>query len=117
MKKALELKKKYLNEREKLFDALIKSNDGVNFNKNHTQLVDRIVKALVKEILNHFPVSNFSLIAVGGYGRQDLSPKSDVDLLFLYKILLISLFGFLYNTSRGIHLCLSSKFVYKHAQI
>ena len=85
MKKALELKKKYLNEREKLFDALIKSNDGVNFNKNHTQLVDRIVKALVKEILNHFPVSNFSLIAVGGYGRQDLSPKSDVDLLFLYK--------------------------------
>ena len=85
MKKALELKKKYLNEREKLFDALIKSNDGVNFNKNHTQLVDRIVKALVKEILNHFPVSNFSLIAVGGYGRQDLSPKSDVDLLFLYQ--------------------------------
>ena len=85
MKKALELKKKYLNEREKLFVALIKSNDGVNFNKNHTQLVDRIVKALVKEILNHFPVSNFSLIAVGGYGRQDLSPKSDVDLLFLYQ--------------------------------
>ena len=85
MKKALELKKKYLNEREKLFDALIKSNDGVNFNKNHTQLVDRIVKALVKEILNHSPVSNFSLIAVGGYGRQDLSPKSDVDLLFLYQ--------------------------------
>ncbi|NCX68970.1 MAG: hypothetical protein EBW93_07690, partial [Betaproteobacteria bacterium] len=85
MKKALELKKKYQNEREKLFGTLIKSNDGVQFNQNHTQLVDQIVKELVKEIQNQFPVSNFSLIAVGGYGRQDLSPKSDVDLLFLYQ--------------------------------
>ena len=85
MKKALELKKKYQNEREKLFGTLIKNNDGVQFNQNHTQLVDQIVKELVKEIQNQFPVSNFSLIAVGGYGRQDLSPKSDVDLLFLYQ--------------------------------
>ena len=85
MKKALELKKKYQNEREKLFGTLIKSNDGVQFNQNHTQLVDQIVKELVKEIQNQFPVSNFSLIAVGGYGRQDLSPKSDVDLVFLYQ--------------------------------
>ena len=85
MKKALELKKKYQNGREKLFGTLIKSNDGVQFNQNHTQLVDQIVKELVKEIQNQFPVSNFSLIAVGGYGRQDLSPKSDVDLLFLYQ--------------------------------
>jgi len=85
MKKAQELKKKYQIARDKLFDTLINNNDGVQFNKNHTLLVDQIVKELVEEIQNQFPVTNFSLIAVGGYGRQDLSPKSDVDLLFLYQ--------------------------------
>ena len=85
MKKALELKRKYLSERDKLFQTLISTNDGVHFNKNHTNLVDNIVKELVEEILEIHPVSDFTLIAVGGYGRRDLSPKSDVDLLFIYK--------------------------------
>ena len=85
MKKALELKRKYLLERDRLFQTLISTNDGVHFNKNHTNLVDNIVKELVEEILEIHPVSDFTLIAVGGYGRRDLSPKSDVDLLFIYK--------------------------------
>ena len=76
MKKAQELKKKYQIARDKLFDTLINNNDGVQFNNNHTLLVDQIVKELVEEIQNQFPVTNFSLIAVGGYGRQDLSPKA-----------------------------------------
>ena len=85
MKKTLKLKRKYLLERDKLFQTLISTNDGVHFNKNHTNLVDNIVKELVEEILEIHPVSDFTLIAVGGYGRGDLSPKSDVDLLFIYK--------------------------------
>ena len=85
MNQAIELKRKYVQAREKLFSTLISNNDGVQFNRNHTLLVDQIVIELVKKILNNYPVSNFTLIAVGGYGRQDLSPKSDVDLLFLYQ--------------------------------
>ena len=68
MNQAIELKRKYVQAREKLFSTLISNNDGVQFNRNHTLLVDQIVIELVKKILNNYPVSNFTLIAVGGYG-------------------------------------------------
>jgi len=85
MNNALKLKKKYRKERDKLFQKLILNNDGFSFNHYHTRLVDKIVIELVKNILLTHPLSDFTLIAVGGYGRKDLSPKSDVDLLFIYK--------------------------------
>ena len=85
MNNALKLKKKYRKERDKLFQKLILNNDGFSFNHYHTRLVDKIVIELVKNILQTHPLSDFTLIAVGGYGRKDLSPKSDVDLLFIYK--------------------------------
>ncbi|MDA9713922.1 [protein-PII] uridylyltransferase, partial [Alphaproteobacteria bacterium] len=67
------------------FGSLIKNNNGVLFNKSHGNLVDQLIIEIVKDIQITFPVSDFCLIAVGGYGRHDLSPKSDVDLLFIYK--------------------------------
>ena len=85
MNNALKIKKKYRKERDKLFQKLILNNDGFSFNHYHTRLVDKIVIELVKNILQTHPLSDFTLIAVGGYGRKDLSPKSDVDLLFIYK--------------------------------
>ncbi|MDA9601433.1 [protein-PII] uridylyltransferase [Alphaproteobacteria bacterium] len=85
MDNALKLKKKYKNERDKLFQKLSTNNDGFSFNHYHTHLVDKIVIDLVKNILFTQPLTDYTLIAVGGYGRKDLSPKSDVDLLFIYK--------------------------------
>ena len=85
MKKVPGFKKKYLEGRDMLFGSLIKNNNGVLFNKSHGNLVDKLIIEIVKDIQITFPVSDFCLIAVGGYGRHDLSPKSDVDLLFIYK--------------------------------
>ncbi len=85
MSEILKFKKKYRIERDKLFKKLIANNDGFSFNDYHTRLVDKIVRDIVENILLRYPVTNFTLIAVGGYGRHDLSPKSDVDLLFLYQ--------------------------------
>ena len=83
MREIIKLKKNYKIERERLFQRLIKNNDGFNFNQHHTKLVDKIVKEIVKSITKTHPVTDFTLIAVGGYGRHDLSPKSAVSYTHL----------------------------------
>lgn len=50
--------------------------------KERSVFVDQILK----KIWHHsFDAENFALVAVGGYGRAELHPNSDIDLLILCK--------------------------------
>jgi len=63
---------------------------GRRASKDLTYLVDQLIRVLYDDTtLRVYPVANptrserLSVVAVGGYGRGELAPQSDVDLLFL----------------------------------
>ena len=82
----LQLKKQILDRKEKIKKIFLENSDGpLNVGLNAI-LMDSLLKTLFKtsyfKIVNNYNY-NFSLIAVGGYGRGELAPHSDIDILFL----------------------------------
>ena len=77
------------DERKKIKDWHRSGTGGREIIQAHTNLIDEIIRHVLRSMaqLEVYAggdvLEDFSLIAVGGYGRGELNPLSDIDLLFL----------------------------------
>ncbi len=64
---------------------------GLEIVKGRAHLLDAIIKHVYKIADEEYrekesePPSPFTIIALGGYGRQEMNPYSDVDIMFLHS--------------------------------
>ena len=76
--------------RRTLFERHRAGADGLEIVSAWSTVMDHLIRHLFTQIsaqhTSQFPAPNlrFALVAQGGYGRGELNPQSDIDLLFLY---------------------------------
>ena len=78
-------------EIKKRFEScVVKSDAGKNVLKDNTFLIDQLIRIIFDLATSRaYPSANrstaekISLVAIGGYGRGELAPYSDVDIMFL----------------------------------
>ncbi|MEA3373258.1 MAG: HD domain-containing protein [Campylobacterota bacterium] len=85
--------KNYLIEYKKSLPKLFESSQGKDFLVTHTKTIDTILTQMYKVVLrrtfgNYLPMRGsipIALIALGSYGREQLSIHSDIDLMIVYE--------------------------------
>jgi len=68
-------------------DRHVKGASGLDVVEQLTLAADTLIQALFQEAREAHPRTlrkGYAVIALGGYGRGQLNPKSDIDLLFLF---------------------------------
>src|ERR1700756_6031398 len=79
-----DLREQYLREMTLVRQTYERTGDGTAAIRRRSAVVDRILIEMWRRAFSGNPACNVSLLALGGYGRKDLFPFSDVDVLFAF---------------------------------
>ncbi len=67
-----------------VFETYERTGDGTAAIRRRSAVVDRILIEMWRRVFDGNSTQSVSLLALGGYGRKDLFPYSDIDILFAF---------------------------------
>jgi [protein-PII] uridylyltransferase len=79
-----DLREQYLREMALVRQTCERTGDGTAAIRRRSAVVDRILIEMWRRAFAGHPSQNIALLALGGYGRKDLFPYSDIDVLFAF---------------------------------
>ena len=79
-----DLREQYTREMALVRQTCERTGDGTAAIRRRSAIVDRILIEMWRRAFTGLPAPNAALLALGGYGRKDLFPYSDIDVLFVY---------------------------------
>jgi [protein-PII] uridylyltransferase len=79
-----DLREQYTKEMALVRQTCERTGDGTAAIRRRSAVVDRILIEMWRRAFAGQPAANVSLVAFGGYGRKDLFPYSDIDVLFAF---------------------------------
>ncbi|MGB6973126.1 MAG: [protein-PII] uridylyltransferase [Terracidiphilus sp.] len=79
-----DLRDQYLREMALVRQTCERTGDGTAAIRRRSAVVDRILIEMWRRAFAGQPAPNVAFLALGGYGRKDLFPYSDIDILFAF---------------------------------
>jgi len=79
-----DLREQYLKEMALVRQTCERTGDGTAAIRRRSAVVDRILIEMWRRAFVDLPTQSVTLLALGGYGRKDLFPYSDIDVLFAF---------------------------------
>ena len=79
-----DLREQYLQEMALVRQTYERTGDGTAAIRRRSAVVDRALIEMWRRAFSGQPALGASLVALGGYGRKDLFPYSDIDVLFVF---------------------------------